>query len=103
MKQLPTAALAASWQEKDLELSQTTALSPQVKTLISLAVAAQIPCVYHISADAKTAKQLGATDDEIGEAVAMAAHTRCWSTLLNGLQVDLDQSKNDMGCDRATK
>ena len=104
VKQLPTSALAASWQEeKDLELSQTTALSPKVKTLISLAVAAQIPCVYCIWADAKTAKQLGATDEEIGEAVAMAAHTRYWSTLLNGLQVDLDQFKKDLGGDQATK
>src|SRR6476659_3949803 len=44
VKQLPTPILAGAWQEeKDLELSDKTALSPKEKALISLAVAAQIP------------------------------------------------------------
>ncbi|HZP20000.1 MAG TPA: carboxymuconolactone decarboxylase family protein [Bauldia sp.] len=98
IKQLPKAMLAGAWQEeKDLELSDKTALSPKVKALISLAVAAQIPCSYCIWADTNTAKQMGATDEEIGEAVAMAALTRHWSTLFNGLQVDFAQFKKDFG------
>ena len=98
VKQIPTAALAGFWQEeKDLELSDKTALSPKVKTLISLAVAAQIPCTYCIAADTATAKQLGATDQEIGEAVAMAGLTRNASTMFNGLQVDLEVFKKEMG------
>src|SRR5437867_10419898 len=65
IKQLPKAALAGAWQEeKDLELSDKTALPPKTKALISLAVAAQIPCQYCIWADTQTAKQLGATDEE---------------------------------------
>lgn len=98
IKQLPKAALAGAWQEeKDLELSDKTALPPKTKALISLAVAAQIPCQYCIWADTQTAKQLGATDEEIGEAVAMSALTRHWSTLFNGLQVDFAQFKKEMG------
>lgn len=98
IRQLPKAALAGAWQEeKDLELSDKTALTPKVKALISLAVAAQIPCHYCIWADTNTAKQFGATDEEIGEAVAMAALTRHWSTLFNGLQVDFDTFKNELG------
>ena len=98
VKQLPKAALAGAWQEeKDLELSDKTALSPKVKALISLAVAAQIPCEYCIWADTNSARQMGATDEEIGEAVAMAALTRHWSTLFNGLQVDFAQFKKDLG------
>lgn len=98
VKQLPTAALAGAWQEeKDLELSDKTALPPKVKALISLAVAAQIPCEYCIWADTQTAKQLGASDQEIGEAVAMAGLTRNWSTLFHGLQVDFAQFKKDLG------
>jgi AhpD family alkylhydroperoxidase len=98
IKQLPTAALAGAWQEeKDLELSDKTALPPKTKALISLAVAAQIPCQYCIWADTMTAKQMGASDEEIGEAVAMAALTRHWSTLFNGLQVDFDQFKKELG------
>ena len=98
IKQLPKAALAGAWQEeKDLELSDKTALAPKTKALISLAVAAQIPCQYCIWADTQTAKQLGASDEEIGEAVAMSALTRHWSTLFNGLQVDFSQFKKDLG------
>jgi len=102
VKQLPKAALAGAWQEeRDLELSDRTALPPKVKALISLAVAAQIPCQYCIWADTNNARRAGATEEEIGEAVAMAALTRHWSTLFNGLQVDYDQFRKDMGGDVA--
>ncbi len=98
VKQLPKAAVAGAWEEeKDLELSDKTALPPKTKALISLAVAAQIPCNYCIWMDTKTAKQFGATDEEIGEAVALAALTRHWSTLFHGLQVDFEQFKKEMG------
>ena len=98
VKQLPDAALAGYWQlEKDLELSNKTALPGKTKALIALAVAAQIPCEYCIWSDTMTAKQLGASDAEIGEAVEMAALTRFSSTTLNGLQVDFAQFKKEMG------
>jgi len=98
VKQLPKSSLAALWEEeKAVELSDKTALPPKTKALISLAVASQIPCTYCIWADTATAKQLGASDEEIAEAVTMAGHTRMWSTMLNGLQVDFDQFKKDMG------
>ena len=98
VKAIPSAALAGIWQqEKDLELSDKTALTPKTKALISLAVASQIPCTYCIWSDTKTARQLGASDEEIGEAVAMAGLTRNMSTMLNGLQVDFNQFKAEMG------
>jgi AhpD family alkylhydroperoxidase len=98
VRQLPKAAVPGAWQElKDLELSDKTALTPKVKTLISLAVAAQIPCSYCIWADTNTARQLGASDEEIAEAVGMAALTRHWSTMFNGLQVDLETFKKELG------
>ncbi len=102
VKQMPAAALPGAWQElKDLELSEDTALPPKTKALISLAVAAQIPCTYCIWADTNSARQAGATDEEIAEAVAMAALTRHWSTIFNGLQVDLDTFKQDLGGETA--
>lgn len=98
VKQVPKAALPGLWQQlKELELSDKTALPPKTKALISLAVASQIPCTYCIWADTNSARQYGATDEEIGEAVAMAGLTRNWSTVFNGLQVDFDQFKKDMG------
>jgi AhpD family alkylhydroperoxidase len=102
VKQLPKAAVAGAWrEEKDLELSDRTALPPKVKALISLAVAAQIPCEYCIWADTNDARRAGATEEEIAEAVGMAAVTRHWSTMFNGLQVDFTQFKKDLGGDVA--
>jgi AhpD family alkylhydroperoxidase len=86
------------WQlTKQLELSETTALPPKTKALISLAVAAQIPCEYCVYADTLAAKRAGANDEEIAEAVAMAGLTRNMSTIFNGLQIDFTQFKKEMG------
>ena len=98
IKQLPKSALASLWlAERDLELNPNTALDAKTKALISLAVASQIPCQYCIWSDTMGARQAGATDQEIAEAVAMAGLTRNYSTLFNGLQVDFEQFKKDLG------
>lgn len=102
IKLFPKAGIAGAWAElKAIELSEDTALSPKVKSLISLAVSAQIPCTYCIWADTNSARQAGATDEEIAEAVAMSALTRHWSTFFNGMQVDLDTFKKELGGETA--
>ena len=102
--QFPKAGVPGAWAEvKALELSDDTALSPKVKALISLAVSAQIPCTYCIWSDTENARRFGASDEEIQEAVAMSALTRHWSTVLNGMQVDFDTFKKEMGGDSAMK
>jgi AhpD family alkylhydroperoxidase len=98
LKEMPKAGFAGAWyQLKDLEFSENTALSPKVKSLIGLAVVSQIPCSYCIWADAASARHAGASDEEIREAVAIAATERFWSTMLNGLEIDLDQFKTEFG------
>ena len=84
-RQRPRGRLA---QFRDVQLSPATALSRQVKELVGLAVASQVPCRYCIIAHTEFAKLNGATDAEITEAIAMAALTRNISTMLNGLEVD---------------
>ena len=64
------------------------AISPKVRELIGLAVSAQIPCVYCIYFHTKAAKQFGASDAEVKEALAAAAQVRKWSTILNGSMYD---------------
>lgn len=94
------AALPGAWAElKALQLSNQTALPPKVKALISLAVSAQIPCSYCVWEDTEGARRAGATEDEIEEAVAIAASTRHWSTIFNGMQIDLATFKRDLGGD----
>ena len=43
------------------------------------------------------ARAAGATDEEIREAVGIAATERYWSTMLNGLQTDFDTFKAEFG------
>ena len=91
------AALPGLWAAtKGLEFSDT-ALDMKTKALVSLAVSAQIPCSYCIWLDTNTARAHGASDEEIAEAVAIAAETRAWSTIFNGMQVDLAGFKAELG------
>jgi AhpD family alkylhydroperoxidase len=92
------AALLPSWWEtgKDFDMNPQTALDGKTKQLIGLAVAAQIPCDYCVIYHTEAAKAEGATDEQIREAVGMAAITRENSTLLNGLQVDKAQFRKDL-------
>jgi AhpD family alkylhydroperoxidase len=95
-KQFPAAGIAGAWQEfKTVQLNAKTELSGKMKELIGLAVAAQVPCVYCVYAHTAAAKANGASDGEIREAIAMAAITRHWSTVLNGAQVDLATFKSE--------
>jgi AhpD family alkylhydroperoxidase len=95
-KMFPESGIAGAWAEfKSVQLNPKTALNGKTKELIGLAVAAQVPCQYCIYFHTAAAKLNGATDAEIREAVAMAAITRHWSTVLNGMQVDLDGFKRE--------
>jgi len=92
----PESGIPGAWAEfKGVQLNPGTKLSGKAKELIGLAVAAQIPCTYCVYFHTAAAKANGATDEEIREAVAMAAITRHWSTVLNGMQPDLATFKRD--------
>lgn len=100
LRQVSKAALPGAWAEvKALQFSGETALPPKVKALISLAVSAQIPCSHCIWEDTESARRAGATEDEIAEAVAIAASTRHWSTIFHGMQVDFETFRKELGGD----
>lgn len=95
-KAFPESGIAGAWAEfKSIQLNPNTKLDGKTKELIGLAVAAQIPCHYCIYFHTAAAKANGATDEDIREAVAMAAIARHWSTVLNGMQVDPDGFKRE--------
>ena len=97
MRRFPEVGIAAAWREfKSVQLNPSTALNGKTKELIGLAVAAQIPCQYCIVFHTEAAKLNGATDNEIREAVAMAAITRKWSTILNGTLADETQFRKEV-------
>jgi len=97
LRSIPPALLPGFWQGlKSLQMSSETKLDMKTKELIGLAVAAQIPCDYCVMFHTQAARMNGATDQEIQEAVGMAAITREASTLLNGLMIDKAQFKKDL-------
>jgi AhpD family alkylhydroperoxidase len=97
LRRFPEEGIAAAWREmKTIQLNPETALTGKTKELIGLAVAAQIPCKYCIYFHTEAAKLNGASDAEIREAVAMAAITRHWSTVLNGSLIDENQFRREV-------
>jgi AhpD family alkylhydroperoxidase len=98
IKGYPPQAVAGAWEmTKGLLFDPSNAIDPKTKSLIGLAVAAQIPCQYCIWLETKFAKQQGATDAEVAEAVAQAGYVRMWSTVINGLQIDFETFKAEFG------
>lgn len=95
-KLFPASGISGAWAEfKSVQLNPKTKLDGKTKELIGLAVAAQVPCHYCVYFHTAAAKANGATNEEVREAVAMAAITRHWSTVLNGMDVDYAAFKQE--------
>ena len=96
IKAMPDTMVVGFWtMMKTFQLNPDTKLDAKSKELIGLAVSSQIPCEYCVYFHTIAAKKNGATDQEIKEAVGMAAMTRMASTALNGMQIDKAQFKKD--------
>ncbi len=94
---VPRLLLPGWWdQTKALEMNPKTSLNGKTKELLGLAVAAQIPCDSCVLFHTEMARLNGATDQEIQEAIGMAALTRFGSTLMHGLQIDRDAYRQDV-------
>ena len=96
----PEQAIKPAVTERE-EVMRPGALDSKTKFLIALGVAAQIPCQYCVYFDTTAAKHAGATDAEIKEAIAAAALTRKWSTVLNGSAYDFDKLKREVDAEFA--
>lgn len=93
----PEAGLPGAWESfKKVQVAENTALNPKLKQLIGLAVSAQVPCTYCVYFHTEVAKAYGATPDEIKEAVALAAISRHWSTVLNGMAIDMASFRSEV-------
>ena len=77
----------------NLFVGENAQLDAKTRELIALGVAAQIPCEYCVYGHTKNAMAAGASEAEIREAVATAAHVRHWSTVLNGMAYDFESFK----------
>lgn len=71
-------------------------LDKKTKTLIAVAVAAQIPCEYCVYSNTASLKKMGVTDAEIKEAIAMAGYIRLVSTILQGNNYDYEKFTSEI-------
>ena len=93
---MPAQALDSAWQEFQRVYDPNAALDGKTKELVSIAVAAQIPCDYCIYFHTAAAKAQGATDEQIKEAIAASSMVRKWSTVLQGSQYDQAEFRREV-------
>ena len=92
----PEHALKSRLEAEEVLMGKDAKLDAKTRELIALGVAAQVPCVYCIYFHTKSARAAGANEAEVSEAVAMAAHVRHWSTVLNGMGYDFEAFKAEL-------
>ena len=92
---LPLHVRANAWESFKAMNSPDAKIPAKYGELMGLAVASQIPCEYCVYAHTTMAKMLGATEEEIQEAVMKGAEVRFWSTVLNGNHVDYESFKSE--------
>ena len=97
---MPQAAHQAAWDEYKAIMVNETAVPSKYKELVAIGVAASIPCNYCIVVHQAMAKQAGATDEEIKEALAAASQVRKWSTIVQGNQIDMERLKQSVGANQ---
>jgi AhpD family alkylhydroperoxidase len=98
MAQFPRAALPGAWAEmKGLLLNPDTALDPKTKALVAVGVSAAIGCQSCLWMDSNEALRSGATEEQLHEAIGIAALETHWSTMIDGLQIDLATIKGELG------
>ncbi len=96
MKAFPKHLQPAAWEMMKARGNPDAALPAKYSELVSLGVASQVPCDYCVYYHTEMAKMLGASDAEIREAVAAAADTRHWSTVLNGANLEYTAFKAEI-------
>lgn len=96
IKSYPKVGVTGAWiKMKQLEMGESS-IDAKNKELISLSVAAQVPCEYCVIFHTAAAKAHGASEEEVKEAVALAGGVREWSSVLNGQRLDKKKFEADV-------
>lgn len=96
MEELADPASEHSWGLfRDLQMGEDTDLSPREKALIGVGVASATSCPYCTYFHTEEARLSGVTDEELKEAVNLAADTKYFSTVLHGNETDLAGFKTE--------
>jgi AhpD family alkylhydroperoxidase len=94
---VPESAADHSWGVvRDLLFAETE-LPAREKALIGLGAASAMGCEYCIHFHREEAKLEDVTEDELEEAVNLAASVKYFSTIIHGAETDLDEFKEETG------
>ncbi|RJO65264.1 MAG: carboxymuconolactone decarboxylase family protein [Myxococcales bacterium] len=97
LKSVSDTRLAQEWELfKHVQLEEGV-IPGKYKELIGLGIAAATKCHYCTLFHTEKAKLQGATAAEVEEAVSYAKETSGWSTYINGMRVDYEQFKREVG------
>ena len=95
-KVVPDSSLELEWQLFKRVQFDEGPIPNKYRELIGLAVSAFAKCQYCLFYHTEVAKLAGATQAEIEDAVHYAKSSAGWSTYISGLQLDLEQFKNEV-------
>lgn len=95
-KVVPDSSLELEWNLfKKIELDESL-IPNKYRELIGLAIAGVTKCRYCAFYHTEAAKLFGASEEEIEDALHYAKSVVGWSTYINGLQLDLEQFKDEV-------
>jgi AhpD family alkylhydroperoxidase len=101
IKSIPDNSIEQEWQlMKQIQLDDGP-IPNKYRELIGIGISAVSKCRYCALFHTEAAKLFGATEQEIQSAVHYAKLSAGWSAYVNGLQIDYDQFKKEVGqmCD----
>ncbi len=96
-KSVPDSTLHLEWELFKKIQVEKGEIPNKYRELIGLGISAVSKCRYCTLFHTEMAKLEGATEAEIEEAVHYAKASAGWSAYLNGLQVDYDAFKDELG------
>ncbi len=95
-KLIPDSTLELEWELfKKVQLDESP-IPNKYRELIGLAIAGVTKCHYCAFYHTEVAKLFGASEEEIEDAMHYAKAVAGWSTYVNGLQLDLEQFKDEV-------
>jgi AhpD family alkylhydroperoxidase len=96
IRRYPAQAIAPAWALYKATMMGQGAVAAKDRALIALAVSAQVPSAPCVESYTGMAKKLGASEQEVQEALAVAASTRAGSVVLNAAHPDLAAFKQEV-------
>jgi len=94
-KTIPDSSLELEWELLKRVHIEEGPIPNKYRELIGIAISGVMKCHYCAFHHTEFAKALGATDEEIEDALHVAKSSAGWSTYINGMQLDFEEIKKE--------